>query len=92
MAKKIAAQKSAKRPSLLDLAKSASPPSRSNFTDRLPPDVRDELLELRRAFQANELPAHMTATRIYREVVSPAHPDICGIDTFRRWLGVAEHG
>lgn len=90
MAKKKVAPKPTR--TLLEVAKSLPPPRASGFIDKLPAEAQQQLLELRAAYQAKKLPAHMSTARIYREVVSPQHPDLCGESTFRRWMSEAAHG
>ena len=57
------------------------------FEARLPPDVRDQLLEIRRQFQAGEL--HVSAVWLADYIVEMAAADgftVCGRQGMRTWL------
>lgn len=78
--------------SLVDLAKSLKPANRATWFDRADPELQAELLALRKAFQAKQLPAYMTMRRIFNDVIKPLHPDLCSESVFRRWMAEACNG
>lgn len=69
--------------------KSTSRPPRS-FLDKVPPELRDQLLELKRAFLAGELidvnGQPWNASAVYRELIQPGQLVSVNCDTFRKWL------
>ncbi len=75
---------------LLQLVKETPPPRPASFLDKLAPETAAEFLALRAAYHGKKLPAHMTPTRIYRDVISAHHPDVCSEATFRKWMNVNE--
>lgn len=75
---------------LLQLVKALPPMRPASFLDKLPAEVIAELVEIRLAYQNKKLPAHMTALRIYREVVAVQLPDACSESTFRKWMNASE--
>lgn len=62
-------------------------PTPKGFEGRLPPDVRDQLLEIRRQFQAGEL--QVSAVWLADQIVAMAAADgfqVCGPQGLRTWL------
>jgi len=62
-------------------------PSPKGFEGRLPPDIREQLLEIRRQFQAGEL--QVSAVWLADQIVSMAALDgfqVCGPQGIRTWL------
>jgi hypothetical protein len=55
------------------------------FADKLPPEDQEELLELRRDFQAGKLPSHVTQADLFR-IVHSRFGQIVGDAAFREWL------
>lgn len=75
---------------LLQLARELPPPRPASFLDKLAPEAAAEFVALRAAYHAKKLPAHMTATRIFRDVIAVHHPDACSEATFRKWISTSE--
>lgn len=62
-------------------------PSPRGFEGRLPADVREQLLEIRRQFQAGEL--NVSALWLADQIVQMAKADgfaVCGTQGIRTWL------
>lgn len=71
---------------LIDAAKALPPAARTTFVDGLAAEAKAELLELKAAFHAGELPSWAHLGRIYREIIVPKFGEICAEDTFARWM------
>lgn len=72
-------------------AASAARPPRRGFEGRLPPEVLDQLLELRRQFQSGEL--NVSAVWLADQIVDMAAADgfkVCGNQGLRSWLARRE--
>lgn len=62
-------------------------PGPKGFEGRLPPDVREQLLDIRRQFQAGEL--NVSAVWLADQIVAMAAADgfqVCGPQGLRTWL------
>lgn len=75
---------------LVDRIKAAASrvkPGPKGFEGRLPPDVREQLLEIRRQFQAGEL--NVSAVWLADQIVAMAAAEgfpVCGPQGIRTWL------
>lgn len=64
-------------------------PGPKHFLERLPPDARDELLEVRRRFQAGEYGT--TAAALARVILEEADGlQLCGHHGLRIWLAARD--
>ena len=76
--------------SLVDRIKTAAAGRRDpprGFEGRLPPDVREQLVEIRRQYQAGEL--NVSALWLADQIVAMAAADgftVCGRQGMRTWL------
>jgi hypothetical protein len=74
---------------LVDLARSKTPkqsPTQISFIDKLPDEIRQQLLDLREQFLAGNL-GNWTPRGLLEEIVEPAGVEIgVSLATFRRWL------
>jgi hypothetical protein len=71
--------------SLLELVKSIPPAKNLNFVDRLSPEIRAELIEIRQQYRDGKLLAHIRAADVYR-AIAPALGLRVTLCTFRRWF------
>ena len=84
-----ATRKAAATPSLLDAIRATRPQTgrRPSWIDKVPPDQRAQLEELKAAFLAGEIGGEWTPRAILFEIVKPAGIDVpVNVDTFRHWL------
>ena len=79
-------QPAGKSPRLLDLAKQLPPAKQRNFIDKIAPEDREQLIELRTAYRAKQLKPHINSSYIYREAIPARLKEYVAMSTFRKWM------
>lgn len=94
MAKRKPTREKPAKPSLLDIARELPkkrPGNKLIFIDKVSPECRAELLELRAAYQSGQLEPHIDGRYLFTHVFDVKYPGTCSDCTFRRWLATRDN-